>query len=434
MDIKNTSDIKTISTLTLGCSRNVVDSERIIGGLEANGFIYKDSADGVDALIINTCGFIEPAKEESIKVILDAAEMKKAGKLKTLIVTGCLSERYYDDLYAQIPDVDYFFGVASEEKILKVLSGDRKYTLLGERSVLTPEHYAYLKISEGCNHKCSFCAIPLMRGRHNSYSIEKLVDETKSLVSRGASEIIVTAEDTTYYGKDLYGKRNIAELLDRLSDVEGVKRLRLMYAYPTNFPKDVLKLIASKDNICSYIDMPFQHANDNLLKSMKRGITRQEITDIVHEIRTEIPQAHIRSTFIVGYPGEGENEFTELLDFLSEVQLDRVGAFRYSREEDTSAHILGDPVKPEIKTQRLEKLMMLQQNVSIQKNRKKIGDYFEVIIDSIKDGLYIGRTEYDAPEVDNGVIFTSDKKHNKGDYVRVKITDAEEYDLRGNAI
>ncbi len=432
-DKNKVKEINKVSILTLGCSRNVVDSENIIGKLEANNFQYTENADDSDTLIINTCGFIQPAKEESIQVILDAVEMKRRGKLKQLIVTGCLSQRNDTDLRRQIPEVDYFFGVASEEKILKVLSGDRKYTLLGERSLLTPIHYAYLKISEGCNHKCSFCAIPLMRGRHETRPIEELAAEVKGLAERGSREIVMIAEDSTYYGKDLYNERKLPELMRAISDIPGVDWIRLMYAYPTNFPWEALEVIAEKENFCNYIDIPLQHASDKILKSMKRGTDRAYIEEILGRIRNSIPNAHIRSTFIVGYPGETDADFNELIEFLKEQQLDRVGVFKYSREEDTSAYILGDPVSDDVKQAREEEFMLTQQAISLEKNKRKVGKRMKVIIDEMNDGYYTGRTEYDAPEVDNTVKINSDIPLRPGDFAEVTIESAGEYDLYGNA-
>ncbi len=425
----NKKDINKISILTLGCSRNVVDSENIIGYLKENEFEYVDSADEADALIINTCGFINSAKEESIGVILEAAAMRKSGGLKSLIVSGCLPQRYENELRRQIPEVDYYFGVRQFDGILKTLSGDRKYTLLGERSLLTPVHSAYLKISEGCSHKCSFCAIPSIRGRHITKPCEAIIEEVEALVRKGTKELVLTSEDTTYYGKDLYGKRELAGLLRKLSDIDGVEWIRLMYAYPTNFPLEVLDVIAERDNICSYIDIPLQHASDKILKSMNRGATRKDTEILINNIRERIPGAAIRSAFIVGYPGEAEDDFNELLDFIETNRLERVGVFQYSSEEGTPAHILGDPVPESVKQERADKLMLAQQKISLEKNKAKIGQTLKVLIDEESDGVYYGRTEQDAPEVDNTVIVESGRILKPGDFIRAEIYDAEEYDL-----
>ncbi|MFA7627454.1 MAG: 30S ribosomal protein S12 methylthiotransferase RimO [Candidatus Kapaibacterium sp.] len=427
------TNINKISVITLGCAKNLVDSERFSGLLASNGFEFTD-ANHADAMVINTCGFIKSAKEENIQVILEAAEQRRKGKLKKLIVTGCLSERYNKELSSQIPNVDFFLGINSDKKILKILSDDKKYTLTGERMLFTPKHYAYLKISEGCNQKCSFCAIPLMRGKHISEPEDKLVKEAVGLAERGTKELVLIAQDSTYYGKDETKRQNLASLLSRLAKIDKFEWIRLMYAYPRQFPLDILDVIADNPKLCNYIDMPLQHASDNVLKSMKRGIKLRKIESLLDTIREKIPNVTLRSTFIVGYPNETDADFKMLLDFIGRQQLDRVGVFTYSHEEGTTAYPLGDPIPEEVKEDRRGELMLLQQKISLKKNKEKVGKTFKVMVDGTNDNGYYGRTEQDAPDVDNLVFFNSVNKHQNGEIVKVMISRAEEYDLFGTAI
>lgn len=427
------NNINKISVITLGCAKNLVDSERFSGLLQANGFEFTD-ANNADAMVINTCGFIKSAKEENIQVILEAAEQRRKGKLKKLIVTGCLSERYNKELSSQIPNVDFFLGINSDKKILKILSGDQKYTLTGERMLFTPKHYAYLKISEGCNQKCSFCAIPLMRGKHITEPEDKLVNEAAGLAERGTKELVLIAQDSTYYGKDATKKQSLANLLERIASIEKLEWIRLMYAYPRQFPHDILDVIAAHPKICNYIDMPLQHASDSVLRSMKRGIKIRKIEALLDTIREKIPNVTLRSTFIVGYPNETDADFKMLLDFIEKQQLDRVGVFTYSHEEGTSAFPLGDPIPEKVKEERRGELMLLQQKISLKKNNAKVGKTFKVMVDGKNDNGYFGRTEQDAPDVDNIVYFNSKSNLTNGDFVNVMISKAEEYDLFGSAV
>ncbi len=423
-----------VSVLTLGCSKNLVDSEHLVGLLDTNNIKVTDNIEESDTVVINTCGFIAPAKDESINVILEASEMKRQGKIKHLIVMGCLSQRYKDELKEQLPEVDAIFGVDSNASVLKTIIQGDDFCLNENRKLLTPSHYAYLKIAEGCNHECSFCAIPLIRGKYRSRSIDDIVREAEELVANGVQEINLIAQDSTYFGKDWDGKSHLAELIDRISDIDGLPWLRLYYAYPTAFPEEILTVIAKKQNICNYLDIPFQHISDKILKSMRRGTNSYYIKSLLNRIRTIIPNVAVRSTFIVGYPGETEDDFRELYGFIEESALDRVGVFTYSHEENTHAFSLIDTVVQEEKDRRKEELMLLQQRISLGKNREKIGQTFSVLIDEVKGDNYIGRTEHDAPEVDNLVHFTSEKRHNTGDFVKVRITDAKEYDMYGEVI
>lgn len=427
--IDTLNELPKVHILTLGCSKNTVDSETLAGHLRANSLTFADSAETADALVINTCGFIDAAKEESVNTILEAAEMKKQGKLKTLIVAGCLSQRYGDDLKKEIPEVDHFFGTEAYSNILKVLSPNLKYNILGERVLSTPRHYAYLKISEGCDNPCSFCAIPLMRGGHRSKPEEQIITEMNSLVKQGIKEFVVVAQDLTYYGLDIYGKRTLADLLKRMSDVEGAEWIRLMYAYPAKFPKDILPVIKERDNICNYLDMPLQHISTDVLKSMRRGITRRATEELIGEIRDAVPDITLRTTFIVGYPTETEEHFAELCEFVEQVRLDRVGAFTYSQEDDTYAYILGDGHTAEVKEERKQRLMEIQKGISYEKNQEKIGTTMNVIVDEEINGEYQCRSQSDAPEVDNEVYVRSAKPLNIGDIITVEIEDAAEFDL-----
>ena len=432
LQINHTGNI--VSFLTLGCSKNVVDSENLIGLLEANSIRVTDSVDAADTLIINTCGFIGPSKEESLGVIFQASELKKQGKVKNIIVMGCLTERYRDELRSQLPDVDYIFGVSSYRQILGVLAPGADFCMNGNRTLLTPSHYAYVKISEGCNHECSFCAIPMIRGKYISRSIESLESEVRMLAARGVKEFNVIAQDTTYFGRDIDGNSHLAELLDRLSDIDGVEWLRLHYTYPTTFPNEILKIIAAKPNICKYIDITFQHISDKILKSMRRGTNSDYIRGLIASIRDTIPDVAIRSTFIVGYPGENQQDFDQLHKFLETEKLDRVGVFTYSHEDGTHAFSIIDTVPNNLKDKRKEQLMLLQQGISLEKNNSKIGSILRVLVDGSDDNGYIGRTEHDAPEVDNLIHFSSETNLKSGDFANVLIGKAEEYDLYGSAV
>lgn len=422
-----------ISVITLGCSKNTVDSERLMGQLKLNKFNLTDDPNSADSVVINTCGFIDAAKEESINTILSAIELKKKGKLKKVIVAGCLSERYMNDLRKEIPEVDAFFGTEAYEGIVHEFGGNLKYELLGERVVSTPQHFAYLKISEGCDNPCSFCAIPLMRGVHKTKPIEDLVNEAKLLAAKGVKELILIGQDTTDYGIDLYGKRNVAELLRKLSAIENIEWIRLLYVYPSHLPDDLIEEIASNPKVCKYIDIPLQHISDNVLKSMRRGITKRRTVELLKTLKERIPNLTLRTTFIVGYPNESEKEFEELCDFVREIQFDRFGVFNYSVEESTPSFILGDPVTHETKEERKATLMEIQKNISEAKNRELIGKTLKVVIDTFENGHYIGRTERDAPEVDGEVII--DAKNSAleiGAFYDVEIYDCNEYDLFGN--
>ncbi len=430
MKNKSRNQDNSVAIVTLGCSKNTVDSEILAGHLKAAHLNFASSPDKANSLIINTCGFIDMAKEESINTILEAASLKKSGKLQTLIVAGCLSERYADDLRAEMPEVDHFFGTEAYSNILKVLSPDLKYNLMGERVLSTPSHFAYLKISEGCDNPCSFCAIPIMRGGHRSKPKEEIIAEMKSLVRQGVKEFVVVAQDLTYYGLDLYGSRSLADLLKEMSDVEGVKWIRLMYAYPAKFPRDILSVIAERDNICKYLDMPLQHISTNVLKSMRRGITRRATEELIGVIRDAVPNITLRSTFIIGYPNETEADFEELCEFTNEIKLDRMGAFLYSQEDDTYSYILGDPIPADIKEARKQRLMDIQKGISLEKNQAKIGSTIKVLIEENINGEYQARSEADAPEVDNEVFVRSpDVELKPGDFVNVEIEDASEFDL-----
>jgi len=421
-----------VHILTLGCSKNTVDSEILAGHLASNQMELATSAEDADTVIINTCGFIDAAKEESVNTILEAAQMKREGSLQRLVVAGCLSERYGDELRAEIPEVDHFFGTEAYEQIIKALSPNLKYSLLGERILSTPQHFAYLKISEGCDNPCSFCAIPIMRGTHRSTPIETLVSNARGLVAQGVKEIVLVAQDLTYYGLDVYGDRKLADLLRALADDSGAEWIRCMYAYPAKFPLDILPVIREKRNICSYLDMPLQHASTNVLKNMRRGITRRATEELLDTIRQSVPDITLRSTFIVGYPSETDADVDELMEFLEKQQLDRVGVFQYSQEDDTYAYILGDPIPPEIKQSRTERVMELQAEISLAKNLRKVGSVQRVLIEEIVDGEFRGRTESDAPEVDNDVYIRSENHIECGSFVDVIIEDAEEFDLFGS--
>lgn len=418
-----------IGLITLGCSKNTVDSERLLNQLKKNSFEIVDDPNDSDTLIVNTCGFIKDAKEESINTILTAAELKKEQKLKRLIVFGCLSERYKDELLKEIPEVDVFFGVEEYEKIVNELNGKFEKELISDRVVTTPPHFAYLKISEGCNNPCSFCAIPLIRGKHRSLPMEQIEQEVNSLVSKGVKELNVIAQDTTYYGLDLYKKRNLAELLQKISLNKDLEWIRLLYTYPRNFPLDVLDEMRDNPKICNYLDMPLQHISDNVLKSMKRGITSKETRDLINKIKSTVPGITLRTTFIVGYPNETEKDFEELLDFIKEAEFDRIGAFMFSPEEDTTSFPLGDPIPDEIKQERLAALMELQSQISLKQNEKRIGKKYRVLIDSLDGDYYIGRSQSETAEVDGEILIPSSYSLKPGSFYDLEIFDCNEYDL-----
>lgn len=426
-----------VNVVTLGCSKNVVDSEVLMGQLRANKFdvVHENETNDSQIVIINTCGFIDNAKQESIDTILHFAEEKRKGNIEKLIVTGCLSERYKPDLKKEIPDVDNFFGTRDLPRLLKTLGADYKHELVGERLLTTPLHYAYLKISEGCDRPCSFCAIPLMRGKHVSKPIERIIAEANALIQKGVKEIMLIAQDSTYYGLDIYKKRNLAELLEKISAIEGLEWIRLHYAFPSGFPLDVLQIMAEKKNICNYIDIPLQHASDRMLASMRRGITKSKTRELISQMRTTVPGISIRTSMITGYPGETENDFVELVDFVKEIEFDRLGVFTYSHEENTHAFSMKDNVPPSVKQERAAALMKVQEEISLKKNESKVGQVLKVLFDRKEGDYFIGRTEYDSPEVDNEVLV--DAKHNYvriGDFAHVKIEHAEAFDLAGSCL
>jgi ribosomal protein S12 methylthiotransferase len=425
-----------VNIITLGCSKNLVDSEVLGGHLAAADIDVRHESNKRDhnIVVINTCGFIDKAKEESINTILEQVELKRHGKLDKVYVTGCLSERYKQNLEDEIPEVDAFFGTMELPFLLKKFDVDYKAELLGERLPGTPNHYAYLKISEGCNRTCSFCAIPLMRGKHLSRSIESLVSEAKNLVRRGVKEIMLIAQELTYYGLDIYRKRELPRLLHALADIDGLHWIRLHYAYPSKFPIEIIDAMKERENICNYLDMPLQHASNKMLTAMKRQITREEMEDIIGTIKNKIPGICLRTTLISGFPGETENDVEELKAFLKKIEFDRVGIFTYSHEENTTAYELEDNVSEEVKEQRAKEIMEVQQEISYKKNEEKIGKTFKVIVDKKEAGKYLGRTEFDSVEVDNEVIIHSENKLYPGDFVNVKITNAFDYDLEGQVV
>jgi ribosomal protein S12 methylthiotransferase len=422
-----------VNIITLGCSKNMVDSEVLSGQLLANDIdtVHENAKLDHNIVIINTCGFIDKAKEESVNTILDNVALKKKGKLDKVYVTGCLSERYKNNLEEEIPEVDAFFGTMELPQILKKFDVDYKGELIGERMLATPSHYAYVKISEGCNRTCSFCAIPLMRGQHVSRTIESIVAEAEQLVKRGVKEVMLIAQELTYYGLDIYKKRTLPELLDKLAAVKGLEWIRLHYAYPSKFPIEILDAMNRHDNICKYLDMPLQHASNNMLKAMRRNITRKEMEDLIAEIRAKVPGICLRTTLIAGFPGETRDDVEELKDFLTRMRFDRVGIFTYSHEEDTSAHGLADNISAEEKEERAQEIMEMQQEISYEKNQEKIGKTLKVLVDKKESGRYIARTEFDSVEVDNEVIINTNKKLEIGSFVNVTITKAYDYDLEG---
>lgn len=425
-----------VNIITLGCSKNLVDSEVLSGQLKANQFdvIHESTKLQHNVVVVNTCGFIDKAKEESVQTILEQVELKRKGKLEKVYVTGCLSERYRNQLQAEIPEVDAWFGTMELPLMLKQFDADYKSELLGERFLSTPKHYAYLKISEGCNRICSFCAIPLMRGKHISKSIETIIAEAKNLVRMGVKEIMLIAQELTYYGLDIYKKRSLPQLLDALAAVEGLAWIRLHYAYPSKFPLDIIEAINRHPNICNYLDMPLQHASNRMLAAMKRQITREESEELIGKIRQMAPDICLRTTLIAGFPGETREDVEELKDFLVRMRFDRVGIFTYSHEEDTSAFSLIDDVPTEEKEARAQEIMELQQEISLEKNAEKVGKTFTVMVDKKEAGRYLGRTEYDSVEVDNEVVINSTQKLTPGQFVKVRISKAYDYDLEGEVV
>ena len=428
---------KKVNLITLGCSKNQVDSEVLLTQLRGNGIdaVHESNEDDAQVVVINTCGFIDNAKQESIDTILRYVDAKSEGLVEKVYVTGCLSQRYKDDLEKEIPDVDGWFGTRDLNRLLKVFKADYKKELVGERILTNPGHYAYLKISEGCDRPCSFCAIPLMRGKHLSRPIEELVKEARNLASQGTKELLLIAQDSTYYGLDLYKKRNLAELMKHLSDVEGIEWIRLHYAFPSGFPLDVLEVMNERPNICKYLDIPLQHGSTKMLQLMRRGTTREKTEELIEKIRNTVNEIAIRTTFIVGHPGETEDDFQEMLDFVKRSRFDRAGCFSYSHEENTHAFSMSDDVPAEEKQLRVDALMSLQESISLEMNQQKIGKTFKVLIDRKEGDQFIGRTEHDSPEVDNEVIIESPESYLRlGDFTQVKIDDASEFDLMGTVV
>lgn len=423
-----------ISVITLGCSKNTVDSEVMMSQLQHGGYdVQHDKWNrGRNIVIVNTCGFIDRAKEESVNTIMEYADAKSKGKIEKLYVTGCLSQRYKDNLETEIPEVDAFFGTMELPRLLKTLKVDYKHELIGERFLTTPLHYAYLKISEGCNRTCSFCAIPLMRGKHISRPVEELVNEAKKLAAQGVKELILIAQELTFYGLDIYRERSLPKLLNELAKVNGIEWIRLHYAYPAQFPFEIIDAIAENEKVCNYLDIPLQHAADNVLTAMRRNITNRQTRELIHRIRERVPAIAIRTTMLVGFPGETQADFEQLKNFIEEMRFDRLGVFTYSHEESTRAYGLEDNVPTETKEQRAAELMQVQESISLEKNKKKEGKIFRVLFDRKEGGYFIGRTEYDSPEVDNEVLVeAADQYIRIGDFASVKITKAEEFDLYG---
>lgn len=425
-----------VNVVTLGCSKNIYDSEVLMGQLRANNFEVEHESESDDSgiVIINTCGFIDNAKQESIDTIIEYTEAKKKGLINKLYVTGCLSERYKPELEKEIKGVDAYFGTRDLPRLLKTLKADYKHELIGERLLTTPNHFAYFKIAEGCDRPCSFCAIPLMRGKHVSTPIENLVSQAQSLVKNGTKELILIAQDLTYYGLDLYKKRALSDLLKQLSDVNGLEWIRLHYAFPAGFPMDVLDVMKERDNICKYLDMPLQHITDNMLKSMRRGTTKQKTIDLVNEIRDKVPGIAIRTTLIAGYPGETEKDHEEMKEWVAQTRFERLGIFAYSHEENTYAFSLKDDVTAKVKQARAEAVMAIQQGISDELNQQKVGKTFKVLIDRKENDHFIGRTEFDSPEVDNEVLVPGAEYLRIGDFANIKISRAEAYDLYGNVV
>lgn len=436
MKTKGTKNTK-VNIVTLGCSKNLVDSEVLLTQLRGNGIdaVHESKTDDASVVVINTCGFIDNAKQESIDTILRYVDAKEEGIVDKVYVTGCLSQRYKDDLEKEIPEVDAWFGTRDLSRMLKVFKANYKHELVGERILTNPSHYAYLKISEGCDRPCSFCAIPIMRGGHISRPMEELVLEARNLAKNGTKELLLIAQDSTYYGLDLYKKRNLVDLLRNLSDVEGIDWIRLHYAFPTGFPMDALEVMAERSNICKYIDIPLQHASTRMLQVMRRGTTRDKTEALLQTIREKVPGIAIRTTMIAGHPTESQQDFEEMMDFVEKSRFDRLGIFSYSHEENTHSYSLPDDVPAEVKQQRLEDVMALQEGISLELNSQKIGKTFKVLVDRKEGGNFIGRTEHDSPEVDNEVIIESPGDYLRlGDFVNVFITGATEFDLTGRAV
>lgn len=425
-----------VNIITLGCSKNLVDSEVLSGQLLANEIdvVHENKKLDHNIVVVNTCGFIDKAKEESVNTILEQVSLKQKGKIDKVLVTGCLSERYKEDLAKEIPEVDAWFGTLELPFILQEFNADYKKDLIGERLLSTPKHYAYLKISEGCNRTCSFCAIPLMRGKHVSKPIEQIVDEAKNLVAKGVKEIMLIAQELTYYGLDIYKKRELPKLLNALADIDGLEWIRLHYAYPHKFPLEILEVMKERKNICNYLDIPLQHASNNMLSAMKRNISTQEMDELITDIRKIVPNICIRTTLITGFPGETLQDVEDLKEFLKKHRFDRVGIFKYSHEQNTSAYQLEDNIDAEEKERRASEIMEVQQEISLEKNEEKVGKIFKVIIDKKEAGRYIGRTEFDSVEVDNEVVINSIKKLAIGSFVNVKITKAYDYDIEGEVV
>ncbi|WP_298758080.1 30S ribosomal protein S12 methylthiotransferase RimO [uncultured Psychroserpens sp.] len=423
-----------INVVTLGCSKNVYDSEVLMGQLKASGKDVVHEEEG-NVVVINTCGFINNAKEESVNTILEFMQKKEAGDVDKVFVTGCLSERYKPDLQKEIPNVDQYFGTTELPQLLKALGADYKHELIGERLTTTPKNYAYLKVAEGCDRPCSFCAIPLMRGKHKSTPIEELVIEAEKLAANGVKELILIAQDLTYYGLDLYKKRNLGELLEHLVKVEGIEWIRLHYAFPTGFPMDVLDIMNREPKICNYLDIPLQHISDAILKSMRRGTTKEKTTKLLKEFRAKVPEMTIRTTLIVGYPGETEEDFQTLKEWVNEMRFERLGCFTYSHEENTHAYNLEDDVPEDVKMQRANEIMEIQSQISWELNQAKIGQEFKVVIDRKEGNYFVGRTEYDSPDVDNEVLIDATSTYLKtGEFTRVKVIEAEDFDLYAEVV
>lgn len=436
--MKTKGNTKTkVNIVTLGCSKNLVDSEVLLTQLRGNGIdaVHESAQDDANVVVINTCGFIDNAKQESVDTILRYVDAKEEGIVDKVYVTGCLSQRYKDDLEKEIPEVDAWFGTRDLSRLLKVFKADYKHELVGERILTNPSHYAYLKISEGCDRPCSFCAIPLMRGKHISRPIEELVLEAKNLAKAGTKELLLIAQDSTYYGLDLYKKRNLADLLKHLSDVHGIEWIRLHYAFPTGFPMDALDVMAERPNICKYLDIPLQHGSTHMLKIMRRGTTREKTEELLQTIREKVPGIAIRTTMIAGHPGETEKEFQEMMAFIEKSRFERLGIFAYSHEENTHAYSMADDVPSEVKQQRTDAVMELQQSISLELNQQKIGSLQKVLIDRKEGGNFIGRTEFDSPEVDNEVIIDGKENYLRiGDFVNATITQATEFDLTAEVV
>ncbi|HIP32352.1 MAG TPA: 30S ribosomal protein S12 methylthiotransferase RimO [Crocinitomicaceae bacterium] len=426
-----------VNVVTLGCSKNLFDSEVLMAQLKGNNFEVEHESQSEDSeiVIINTCGFIDNAKQESIEMIISYAEAKKEGLVDKVYVTGCLSQRYKDDLEKEIPEVDAFFGTRELPRLLKTLKADYKHELIGERLLTTPSHYAYFKIAEGCDRPCSFCAIPLMRGKHVSTPIEELVKHAKSLAAKGVKELMLIAQDLTYYGLDIYKKRALADLINQLADVEGIEWIKLHYAFPNNFPMDVIEVMNKRENVCNYLDIPLQHGSTKMLKAMRRGITREKTEELINELREKNPNIALRTTLISGYPGETEEDFQEMYDFVERSRFERLGIFTYSHEENTHAYNFEDDVPEDVKKERADRIMELQSGISYELNQERIGKTYKVLFDKVEGDYYIGRTEFDSPDVDNEVLVRKDEFHLRlGDFAMIEVTKADHYDLYGKVV